>query len=325
MSVLSKEGNEHHGQDNSRRYLLMGVAVSLLIHGGAIAAYWWQPSATMLPAAPAAAPMVVSLVMPLASPVDNQNELPPSEPQPQSTPEKPVATAESRQAEAKEAVRQAKAAARESVPVPVADKPSPFRKPVSPPTASVPEPNIAPDIAPDIKPDIKPKTEPQLVAEARPAEKVLSEQPVEPPPDKTSEATEPTAAAQQAAASAPTGVKAQEKAEVITAPMHGQLSKQGAQQKLTWQRLLHAHLEQHKKYPRQAKRFGRQGVPVIAFTMDRNGQVLAVKLVKSSGSGSLDEEAQALVRRAEPLPRPPFGIAGERLTFTVPISFRRSG
>ncbi|MEL6114560.1 energy transducer TonB [Photobacterium sp. SP02] len=321
MSVLSKEGNEHHGQDNSRRCLLMGVAVSLLLHGGAIAAYWWQPSAILLPAAPAAAPMVVSLVMPLASPVDNQNELPPSEPQPQSTPAKPVATAESRQAEAKEAVRQAKAAARESVPVPVADKPSPFRKPVSPPTASVPEPNIAPDI----KPDIKAKTEPQLVAEARPAEKALSEQPVELPPDKTVEATEPTAVAQQAAASAPTGVKAQEKAEVITAPMPGQLSKQGAQQKLTWQRLLHAHLEQHKKYPRQAKRFGRQGVPVIAFTMDRNGQVLAVELVKSSGSGSLDEEAQALVKRAEPLPRPPSGITGERLTFTVPISFRRSG
>ncbi|NAW87329.1 energy transducer TonB [Photobacterium halotolerans] len=318
--VLAGDGREHHGQDNSRRCVLMGVAVSLLIHGGAVAAYWWKPAVNPVSAAPAAAPMAVSLVMPLASPDDNQSELPSAEQQAQSTPAKPVEMAENKQSDAQETVKKAKAAASESVVVPVADQPSPLRKPVSPLTERAAEPNI--------EPDIKPKTEPQLAADPKSAEKAPPEQPVEPQPDKAVKATEPTEAAQQAvatAASAPTGVKAKEKAETIAAPRHGQLSKQSAQQKLTWQRLLHAHLEQHKKYPRQAKRFGRQGVPVIAFTMDRNGQVLAVKLVKSSGTGSLDEEAQALVKRAEPLPRPPSGIAGERLTFTVPISFRRSG
>ncbi|WP_311567686.1 hypothetical protein [Photobacterium arenosum] len=58
------------------------------------------------------------------------------------------------------------------------------------------------------------------------AEKAPPEQPVKPQSDKTVKAAEPTAAAQQAvaiAASAPTGVKAQEKVEAITAPMHGQI------------------------------------------------------------------------------------------------------
>ncbi len=55
--------------------------------------------------------------------------------------------------------------------------------------------------------------------------------------------------------------------------------------------------------------------------MDRAGRVLAVTLVRSSGSSLLDEEAAALVRRAEPLPRLPDEVAGATLTLTVPISF----
>ncbi|WP_249199171.1 hypothetical protein [Photobacterium sp. GJ3] len=39
----------------------------------------------------------------------------------------------------------------------------------------------------------------------------------------------------------------------------------------------------------------------------------------------LDNEAQAMVRRAEPLPLPPDSLEGERLTLTVPVSFRRPG
>lgn len=55
--------------------------------------------------------------------------------------------------------------------------------------------------------------------------------------------------------------------------------------------------------------------------MDRAGRVLAVTLVHSSGSALLDEEATALVRRAEPLPRLPDEVASATLTLTVPISF----
>lgn len=55
--------------------------------------------------------------------------------------------------------------------------------------------------------------------------------------------------------------------------------------------------------------------------MDRAGHVLAVRLARSSGSASLDEEAQALVRRAEPLPPPPAELPGTTLTLDVPIRF----
>ncbi|MGS0498643.1 hypothetical protein CWB85_13695 [Pseudoalteromonas sp. S1727] len=101
----------------------------------------------------------------------------------------------------------------------------------------------------------------------------------------------------------------------------GPLNHQGQQEKLNWQQMLYLQLEKEKRYPRSARRMRRQGVPTITFTMNRSGKVLDVYLVNSSGIDSLDKEAVALVYRAEPLPQPPASIAGLKLTLTVPISF----
>ncbi len=59
----------------------------------------------------------------------------------------------------------------------------------------------------------------------------------------------------------------------------------------------------------------------MAFVLDRAGHVLSVHLVRSAGSDALDEEAVALVHRAEPLPPLPPEIAGETIKLTVPIAF----
>ena len=45
----------------------------------------------------------------------------------------------------------------------------------------------------------------------------------------------------------------------------------------------------------------------------------AVKLVRPSGVAALDQEAQAIVRRASPFPAPP---SGGTVEFTVPLSFQ---
>jgi periplasmic protein TonB len=47
--------------------------------------------------------------------------------------------------------------------------------------------------------------------------------------------------------------------------------------------------------------------------------VTRVSLVRSSGFSSLDQEAQAMVRRASPFPAPP---DGRSVSFTAPASFR---
>jgi TonB family protein len=45
-----------------------------------------------------------------------------------------------------------------------------------------------------------------------------------------------------------------------------------------------------------------QGVVNLAFTIDRQGKVVSGKIVKSSGSTALDDEALDMIKRAAPLP-----------------------
>lgn len=81
------------------------------------------------------------------------------------------------------------------------------------------------------------------------------------------------------------------------------------------------HLQRHKRYPRAAQARGRQGVPQIRFTMDRQGRVLSSSLERGSGHEALDGEALALVLRAQPLPPPPDELGGDSLEIVVPIEF----
>lgn len=88
-----------------------------------------------------------------------------------------------------------------------------------------------------------------------------------------------------------------------------------------WQGRLLAHLERHKRYPDSARFRRQQGVVGVAFSMDRQGRLLAVRLRTSSGIASLDEESLELLRRAQPLPPPPPEVEGERLDLVVPVEF----
>ncbi|MBO9724850.1 MAG: TonB family protein [Novosphingobium sp.] len=91
--------------------------------------------------------------------------------------------------------------------------------------------------------------------------------------------------------------------------------------KPTWQGLVLGALDRVKRYPRDAHFARQQGVPYIRFVMDRQGKVLSVKLERSSGIRSLDTEALALPKRAQPLPPPPQDVKGEAIELVVPIEF----
>lgn len=123
------------------------------------------------------------------------------------------------------------------------------------------------------------------------------------------------------AASAKPSLETKRESKQISALRQGQQSEAGRAAKVSWQQALHAHLEREKRYPRQARRLKKKGMPVIRFTMDRDGNVLDVDLVKSSGTASLDKEAIELVGRAQPLVKPPSSVKGTRLTLTLPINF----
>lgn len=88
----------------------------------------------------------------------------------------------------------------------------------------------------------------------------------------------------------------------------------------TWQAIVMAHLEKHRRYPAAARARGQQGVAQVTFRMNRRGQVLTVRISRTSGSGALDRAAIDTVKRAQPLPAIPNDMPDE-LDLTVEVEF----
>jgi periplasmic protein TonB len=105
-----------------------------------------------------------------------------------------------------------------------------------------------------------------------------------------------------------------------TAPTEGRQDTSGANLLPKWQKEISAILERNKRYPSEARANRQQGVAKIAFNMDRQGKVLSTRLVTSSGSSALDQEAISLAQRTQ-FPPPPVVFAGGEITVTVPVRF----
>jgi protein TonB len=71
---------------------------------------------------------------------------------------------------------------------------------------------------------------------------------------------------------------------------------------VTWKFKIVARIEEHKRYPEEARVNRQQGVAQLFFSVDRQGRVLESRIVRSSGSSILDDEALAVLRRAGPFP-----------------------
>lgn len=89
----------------------------------------------------------------------------------------------------------------------------------------------------------------------------------------------------------------------------------------TWEGQLLGRLNQFKRFPSAAQRLRQQGVLYIRFVMDREGKVVSSRLERSSGFRSLDDEAVALPKRAQPLHKPPEDVGGQTLELVVPVEF----
>jgi protein TonB len=221
--------------------------------------------------------------------------------------------------------------------------------PVAPETELAPGPEqVASDAAPSVPGEItEEKVEQRLTqrveAKIEP-EEVAQTKPVEEPPPRVPPAPDPEVAVepaprpqevqrerqqpqQQPHAPAPITTAPQvlpvETAPVPAAPEQGKFSPSDAKAVQTWQRKILALLERNKRYPPSAQSRRQQGVARVAFSLDRQGRVVATRLVSSSGAAALDEEALALVRRAQPFPAWPAGrFPGERVDLSVPIAFK---
>jgi protein TonB len=86
-----------------------------------------------------------------------------------------------------------------------------------------------------------------------------------------------------------------------------------------------AQLNRFKQYPRAERQAHIQGVVMVHFEMDARGKVLRFEIVESSGRPALDNEALALIQRAQPLPPLPADFPTRMLDVVVPIEFSLNG
>ncbi|HBC09109.1 MAG TPA: energy transducer TonB [Rhodospirillaceae bacterium] len=84
-------------------------------------------------------------------------------------------------------------------------------------------------------------------------------------------------------------------------------------------------LERNKTYPKDARRQRMQGVVHLYFRVTRDGRVLRHEIRKSSGHALLDGEAEAMLQRAQPLPKFTDDMKGGYLDVVVPVLFSLRG
>ncbi|WP_297836102.1 energy transducer TonB [Pseudomonas sp.] len=159
-------------------------------------------------------------------------------------------------------------------PAPVEELPLPALAEAAKPEIAIPKP---------VKPKVKPKPpKPQEKPKPQP-EKPVEEKPVDTPP-------------------------------IISQPVKSDTPPQppsvpsDSNAKRSWQGDLQQHLGKYQRYPEDARRRNIVGSTRLRFEVDAEGKVVSVSIAQTSGNASLDRATLEMIRRAQPLPKPPSEI-----------------
>ncbi len=192
------------------------------------------------------------------------------------------------------------------------------------PVETEPEPEPTPEPVQQPIPEPKPKPEP----EPRPAPKPVPTEQPQPEPKKVAPTPSPEVV--------DTTADIQGQSEQVTDTPAEQSSTAGAntqgQEQIVdtggdpaaeanYYAQLSRYLAQHKRYPMAARRQRREGIAEVEFTINRQGQVLNARIVRSSGHAMLDQEVLEMLTRAAPMPSFPSSINQNQLVITLPVSF----
>lgn len=181
----------------------------------------------------------------------------------------------------------------------------------------------APDAPPPTEVEKKPDTAPpELTAPAAPTEaEVALPPPAETPPqDKEPDPTPPVEKPPEAKPDVQERQTAPSQASAGSAALLSGGRRPSAAAQATWRGAIGTHLVHHRRYPTEARARGVQGVATVRVTIDGDGHVLDRTLAKSSGRPILDGEAVAMMKRADPFPKPPPGMPVP-IVLTVPVKF----
>ena len=192
-----------------------------------------------------------------------------------------------------------------SAPAPAAPQPS--RE------TAAPQPPTQPQAAPEPEPQSEPSLAPAFDTEAPLGiDQTVRLAPVLPPPRRTPPAaTEPPSAAPPSVAgnagrARETRAGADGRAAVATGADYGMA--------------VRAAIVKARVYPRVARDRGLVGEARLLVMVDRSGRLINARLLRSSGSRTLDDAALAAARNAR-LPAAPDDLAGPRFSFEVGLTF----
>ena len=87
----------------------------------------------------------------------------------------------------------------------------------------------------------------------------------------------------------------------------------------SWFARLSAHFEKHKRPP-DVPKFKNVKV-VVNVTFDRLGHIVSSSILEGSGDRAYDQAALSMLRRSDPVPKPPPLVADEGLNFNLPVVF----
>jgi TonB family protein len=86
-----------------------------------------------------------------------------------------------------------------------------------------------------------------------------------------------------------------------------------------WARQISAYFELHKRYPKVKK--ARHATVKVQLTLNRLGNVVQVGVLQSSGDAAFDEAALDMIRRSDPVPRPPAELTDDTFTYSLNVNF----
>lgn len=203
---------------------------------------------------------------------------------------------------------------------------SPRQDPSDLPPGPDSDASLASPPMPEQKADLKQEDLPQETPrETDDPDKVVTANAVKEPVEEAKAARVQSSASQASVAAeamaAPSSQNSPQ-ADRSTAPAQG-IGDSVRRARMTWEKELVAHLDRHKRYP--ADRTQKSAELLVSFALDRMGHVLSARIVKGSGDPAFDDAALAMVRRSDPVPQPPPGVADDGLSFTVPVFFRVKG
>ncbi len=185
--------------------------------------------------------------------------------------------------------------------------------------ASVASPALAEQKA-EVKPTDLPKETPKESEE--PDRVVTQNEQKKPTDDDPKVETVQTAASQELVAQEATArqrLEGAREANAAAAPNIG-IGKDKYALAAKWELQLTAYFELHKRYPKVDK--AKAALVKVSLVLNRLGRVLSVAIAESSGDPLYDEAAMDMVRRSDPVPRPPAALTDDTFSYTLPVDFK---